>query len=216
MPGWVLTGEALKQRAAELDQAFEQFSAPMSKRVERKSAVPFVFVAKMCDGATAKSRRGDISSLFQVGAKSSVLGLTASDELVVKIDSMAQMAEISNRLRDYERNSYTLSCLETFWEFQPEVETVDDESAYKIKLIDFQDYEINLSMQRLFEQALTLRRIKYKKSSYANHLPIYKIDLAPNAILDALYDDDAYEMLFLLSLCRNMLCHSIFAEWGSR
>lgn len=27
MPNWVLTGDALKQRAAELDQAFGQFSA---------------------------------------------------------------------------------------------------------------------------------------------------------------------------------------------
>ena len=196
VPSWVLAGDALEQRAAELNQAFGQFSAAVSKRAERRSAVPFVFVAKMCDNATAKSRRGDISSLFQVGDKSSVLGLTASDELVVKIDSISQMDEISSRLRDYGHNNYALSCLETFWEFEPEVETGDNESAYKLKLIDFQDYETNMSMQRLFEQALTLRKIKYKKSSYTNQLPIYKIDLTPNAILDALYDDDAYEMLF--------------------
>ena len=64
VPSWVLAGDALEQRAAELNQAFGQFSAAVSKRAERRSAVPFVFVAKMCDNATAKSRRGDISSLF--------------------------------------------------------------------------------------------------------------------------------------------------------
>lgn len=51
-------------------------------------------------------------------------------------------------------------------------------------------------MQRLFEHALVLRNIKYKKSNYASQLPIYKIDLPPDVVLDALYGDDAYETLF--------------------
>ena len=120
-PNWVLKGVELEQRASELNLAFGQFSKAVTERAERKSAVPFVFVAKMCDDATAKSRRGDVSALFQAGDKSSVIGLADSDELIVKIDSVAQMNEISNRLQDYNRNSYALSCLETFWEFQPVV-----------------------------------------------------------------------------------------------
>ncbi len=136
-PNWVLEGDELAQRASKLNLAFGQFSKAVIERAERKSAVPFVFVAKMCDDATAKSRRGDISALFQAGEKSSVIGLADSDELIVKIDSVAQMNEISSRLQDYNRNSYALSCLETFWEFQPAVETEKDESTYKIKLIDF-------------------------------------------------------------------------------
>lgn len=195
-PNWVLEGDELAQRASKLDLAFGQFSKAVIERAERKSAVPFVFVAKMCDDATAKSRRGDISALFQAGDKSSVIGLADSDELIVKIDSVAQMNEISSRLQDYNRNSYALSCLETFWEFQPAVETEKDESTYKIKLIDFQDYETNISMQRLFERALVSRKIAYKKSSYTSQFPIYKIEMEPQAILDGLYGDDAYEMLF--------------------
>lgn len=196
VPNWVLTGDELTQRVAELNQAFTQFSKEVNERATRKSAVPFTFVAKMCSDATSKSRRGDISSLFQVGEKSNVIGLTASDELVVKIDSVSQMDEISARLKDCEHNSYAISCLETFWEFQPEVELSEEKSAYKVKLIDFQDYETNMAMQRLFEHALTLRKIEYKKSIYTSQFPVYKIDMTPNAILDALYGDDAYEMLF--------------------
>lgn len=196
MPNWVLTGSELAQRASELNQAFTQFASVVNERSARKSAVPFTFIAKMCEDATAKSRRGDISSLFQVGDKTNVIGLTASDELVVKIDSVFQMDEISARINDYERNSYAISCLETFWEFQPEIESIEENSAYKVKLIDFQDYDTNIAMQRLFEQALTLRKIVYKKSSYTTQFPIYKINLAPKAILDALYGDDAYEMIF--------------------
>lgn len=195
-PNWVLDGSELEQRASELTQAFGQFSRAVTERAERKSAVPFVFVAKMCDDATAKSRRGDISALFQTGDKSSVIGLADSDELIVKIDSVAQMNEISSRLQDYSRNSHALSCLETFWEFEPVVETQKEESTYKIKLIDFQDYETNMAIQRLFERALTARKIAYKKSNYTSQLPVYRIEMEPKAILDRLNGDDAYEMLF--------------------
>lgn len=195
-PNWVLEGSELEQRASDLNLAFGQFSKAITDRAERKSAVPFVFVAKMCDDATAKSRRGDISALFQAGDKSNVIGLADSDELIVKIDSVAQMKEISGRLQDYNRNSHAISCLETFWEFQPVVETEKDESIYKIKLIDFQDYETNIAMQRLFERALTSRKIAYKKSNYTNQFPVYRVEMEPKTILDGLYGDDAYEMLF--------------------
>lgn len=196
VPNWVLEGKALEQRAIELCQAFEQFSEPINERAKRNSVVPFVFIAKMCDDATSKSRRSDISALFQSGDKSNIIGLTASDKLVVKIDSIAQMNEISTRLTDYERNRYAISCLETFWEFQPEIDFIEHDSVYKVKLIDFQDYEMNIAMQRLFEQALSSRKIKYQKSNYTNQFSVYKINMAPNAILDALYGDDAYEVLF--------------------
>ena len=48
VPNWVLEGKALEQRATELCQAFEQFSEPINERAKRNSAVPFVFIAKMC------------------------------------------------------------------------------------------------------------------------------------------------------------------------
>lgn len=196
LPSWVLQGDALKQRADELSRAFEQFSEKVNDRAQRNSAVPFVFIAKMCADATAKSRRGDISAVFQIGEKSNVIGLTASDELIVKIDTASQMDEISKRLKNYDRNCRAISCLETFWEFQAEVQMSDEDTTYKVKLIDFQDYETNIFMQRLFEQALKAQEITYKKSNYASHLPIYKIDSSPQAILDKLYGNDAYELLF--------------------
>lgn len=196
IPNWVLTGDKLIERASELNLAFSQFSAPMSERSKRNTAVPFTFVAKMCETATAKSRRGDIVSLFQTGDKTSVLGLTASDELIVKLDSIGQMEEILARINDYERNSYAISCLETFWEFEPEVESSTEEDAYKIKLIDYQDYETNLAMQRLFERALTIRKIAFKKSFYTNQVPVYKVNISPRTMMDALSGDDAYGTLF--------------------
>ncbi len=196
VPNWVLSGDELAKHANTLNQAFTQFEAIIDERAARKSAVPFVFVAKMYEDATAKSRRGDISSLFQTGKKSNVIGLSSTDKLIVKIDSKSQIDEISARILDCERYSYAISCLEAFREFQPEVELNKEESSYKVKLIDFQDYETNMAMQRLFEQTLISRKIKYKKSNYTNQFPVYKLNIASSSILDTLHGSNAYETVF--------------------
>ncbi len=196
IPKWVLEGDDLKQRSEELISAFNQFTEPINEHFERESAVPFVFIAKMCDDSTAKSRRKNISSLFRIGYKSNVIGVADSDALIVKLDSVSQMNKISGRLRDYNRNRFALSCLETFWKFKPTVQRQDGEAKYKIKLIDFQDYETNVSMQRSFEQTLTSHEILFKKTSYTNLFPVYKVEMQPQAMLDKLMGSDALEMLF--------------------
>ena len=65
------------------------------------------------------------------------------------------MNEFGFRIGDYEHNSYAISCLETFKPFDPIVQWDKEDKAYKIKLIDFQNYETNIAMQRLFEKCLT-------------------------------------------------------------
>ena len=196
IPNWVLAGEKLKQRADILHQSFKQFGNAVKRRALRNSAVPFVFIAKMYEDATAKSRRAEISSLFQMNTQNNVIGLTASDELVVKIDSTSHMDKISSRLVDFENNRYAISCLETFQEFQPKIESFDEESSYKVKLIDFQDLGLNNAMQRLFEQTLHSKGIHYKKSDYTSQLPVYKVHVTPDTFLDTLRGNDAYDMLF--------------------
>lgn len=194
-PKWVLTGEALVERSSQLLFSFSQFTDDVANREKRNSAVPFVFIAKLGEDSTAKSRRKDIHALFQTSDKSSVIGLAKTDELIVKLDSISQMNEISSKLQNYQQNSYAISCLKTFKEFQPYIEFDDIDSSYKVKLIDFQDYETNISMQRLFERTMTAKRIEYKKTYYAGQMPIYKISKSSATALDGLRNEDIYEML---------------------
>ncbi len=194
-PKWVLTGEALAERSSHLLSSFSQFSEFVSSKEKRNSAVPFVFVAKLGEESTAKSRRKDISALFQTSTKSNVIGLADTDELIVRLDSVAQMYEIKGKLSNYQQNSRAISCLETFMSFQPNIELDDNDSSYKVKLIDFQDYETNVALQRLFERTLSAKGIEYKKTYYAGQLPIYKISYSSATILDGLQNEDVYEML---------------------
>ena len=193
-PKWVLTGQELIDRSSQLSTAFHSFFSLFEARAA--SPIPFVFVAKMCEDATAKSRRKDIMSLFQISERSNVLGLISSDELVVKVESSAQMDEFDSRLQNYEHNSYAISCLETFTEFKPNIQALEENQAYKIKLIDFQDYETNIAMQHMFEQKLAEKCILYSKTFYTDQVPIYKIKQTPTAVIDNLVGDPSFEMIF--------------------
>ncbi len=172
-PKWLLTGQDLGNRSARLLDDFHSFS-DVKQRLS--SPIPFVFVAKICEDATAKSWRKEIMKFFQMREKSNVLGLISSDELIVKVESAAQMDELEFRIGDCERNSYAISCLETFRQFEPHVLCGEDDKTYKIKLIDYQDYETNIAMQRLFEQNLAEQDIFIKKLSIREICPYIKLN----------------------------------------
>lgn len=62
-PRWLLTGQDLIDRSTQLLDAFHSFSDIFEQQVS--SPIPFVFVAKMCEDSTAKSRRKDIMNFFK-------------------------------------------------------------------------------------------------------------------------------------------------------
>lgn len=195
-PKWVLKDEKLKQHAISLYQTFQQFSEIINEHEQKHSVVPVVYVTKIYNDATSKSKRSYISSLFQSGNKNNVIGMTTSDKLIVKMDSISQMEEILKKLEDYESNKYAISCIETFLKFQPEMDMVEYDNIYKVKLIDFQDNDINIAVQQLFEKLLGSKKIEYKKINYSTSFPIYKINMNNKVALDKLIKNDIYEMLF--------------------
>ncbi len=193
-PKWLLTGQALIDRSAQLLDSFNSFCNIFKQR--NSSPIPFVFVAKMCEDATAKSRRKYIMNLFQLSEKNNILGLISSDELIIKVDSVTQIDELNHRIEDYEHNSHAISCLETFKQFKAFADWHEYDKSYKVKLIDFQNYETNIAMQRLFEQLLAKKNISYQKTLYTSQLPIYKINQATKTTIDELLNNSSFEMIF--------------------
>ena len=118
-PKWVLRGEELKNRADYLKLALDDIEDDMRKR--KDSPVPFSFIARLQEDATAKSKRKDISNFFQPKKIGGVIGLTATNKLIVSFDSLDEFKEISDRLKNYESNDYAISCIEDFEEYVPSV-----------------------------------------------------------------------------------------------
>ena len=118
-PKWVLSGRELKNRAEYLSDSLNSIETIMEKR--KDSPVPFSFIARIQEDATAKSKRKDIANFFQVKEMSSVIGLTATNKLIVSFDSLSEFGKISERLKDCTNNDYAISCITDFEEFLPNV-----------------------------------------------------------------------------------------------
>ena len=193
-PKWVLSGQELKNRAEYLSDSLNTIETIMEKR--KDSPVPFSFIARIQEDATAKSKRKDIANFFQVKEMSSVIGLTATNKLIVSFDSFIEFGKISERLKDCTNNDYAISCITDFEEFLPNVYEAEESCNYKIKLIDYQNYEQNLVMRRLLEHTLNNKKIEYNKTDYSEKFYVYKLKNVTNAMLDELKEADIFNALF--------------------
>lgn len=193
-PKWVLSGQELKNRAEYLSDSLNTIETIMEKR--KDSPVPFSFIARIQEDATAKSKRKDIANFFQVKEMSSVIGITATNKLIVSFDSLSEFGKISERLKDCTNNDYAISCITDFEEFLPNIYEAEESCNYKIKLIDYQNYEQNLVMRRLLEHTLNNKKIEYNKTDYSEKFYVYKLKNVTNAMLDELKEADIFNALF--------------------
>lgn len=193
-PRWVLCGDELRIHAEQLSTALDNIEKIMIGR--KNSPVPFSFITKIKEDATAKSRRKEIANFFQVREMSSIIGLIATDKLIVMYDSLDEFRQVSERLKNYTSNDYAISCISDFEEFIPSVQKNDKMCNYKIKLVDYQNYEQNLAIRRLLEHTLENKQIAYKKTHYSEEFYVYKLQNLTSAMLDDLQDAEVFNALF--------------------
>ena len=193
-PKWVLRGKELKQRADSLRLTLDSLETKFSMR--KSSPVPFSFIVKLQSDATAKSKREDITNLFEQKSFGGVVGLTDTNKLIVALDSLEELKEVANRINDYEINDYAISCIEDFEEFVPYIVKGKKECNYKIKLVDYQNYEQNLAMRRRLEHTLNKEGIDYTKTDYSEEYYIYKLRNITEKSLDVLKKADIFNALF--------------------
>lgn len=193
-PKWVLRGKELKQRADSLRLSLDSLETKFSMR--KSSPVPFSFIVKLQSDATAKSKREDITNLFEQKSFGGVVGLTDTNKLIVALDSLEELKEVANRINDYEINDYAISCIEEFEEFVPYIVKGKKECNYKIKLVDYQNYEQNLAMRRRLEHTLNKEGIDYTKTDYSEEYYIYKLRNITEKSLDVLKKADIFNALF--------------------
>lgn len=195
-PKWVLIGEELKQRAEKLSAALDVIEGQLVERKKKSSLVPFTFVAKIQEDSTAKSKRSYVTGMLHVGVMSGVIGVATNNKLLVCVESLEQIKAIEQRINDYEENDYAISCIDDFEEFVPRIYITDWESNYKVKLVDYQNYEQNLALRRLLERTLDAHNLEYKKTEYSEKSYIYNIRKVSKSVLDEIQSSDVYNAIF--------------------
>lgn len=202
-PKFILSENELHVKARAYENTFEAFLDIVSKKEQTQSVVPFVFTAKLIKDAKAKTHRSKVSSLLRAGNDNNVLGLAGVDELLIKLEDSRDVHKIIERLQDADNNAHAISAIESIQEFSPKIykEVSKEKNDYKVKLIDFQNEDLNAYIRSKFESYIERKNFKVKKTYYTPEHVVFnlksiEIDEFINTQLDSIERNDILEAIF--------------------
>lgn len=175
LPQFVLSGEELYEHRAGLLKSIEGFKEYVNNNISEDSLVPFMMSVKVTDKAHAKTHRNKIKELFQASGKNSVVGIRNDNELIINIKKVSELDEIESRVNNTEKYKHAISAVDEINPFHPYVDFEEDAKSYKLKLVDYQNYEFNTAIQRHLEIYMKQQNINYTKEHYASNYDVYHI-----------------------------------------
>ena len=114
----------------------------------------------------------------------------------MKIDSPKDVSAIERNLRNISKHRVGLSAINNIESFLPEIMVKNEEGKdLKVKMINYQNTEINNAVQSVFERFCFNNDIIFRKTYYSIDLIIYKIINAKHATVDKLQEFEAIESI---------------------
>lgn len=157
------------------------------------------FKTKIINDAIAKTHRREVNNLFRTGADNNILGLAEADEIIIKLDHLKETEMIIERLKNTQRYAYALSCIDSISKFKPLISKSESNKPanYKIKLINFQNYEQNTAIRNYFEKSMKQLGLEVKKTNYTSDYVVYSIQSVNlDVLLETINENEAFEAIF--------------------
>lgn len=194
-PNWILEEERLRQHAKDIYNSFDnaiQYYDSMRKK--QPDFIPLTLEVEVIEDAKAKTHKKELNKFLGVSEKTKEIALKGDDKLLVKVDSINDLESLKQKTTDYEKFKYPLSAISQVEIFTPDISFDGKEINYKLKLINFNDFETNNAVKEYVKQRLVKHNIIYKEVSYSPELIIFKL------VLDSIDNVDFLNELPIYSL----------------
>lgn len=187
LPNWVLKGENLINRVAQLNNDLTEINNEFAKRKSKKTKLPLVVTTTIEEKAIAKSHRGDITSLYCDSNTSNILGFQGNRNLLSMITDEDVLSNIGKRLADM-NNSKLISSIIAIEPFSPIVDSYDSNvKYYKVRLVNYNNYDLNRVSKLLFEKQCVDNGVKIEhKTKFTPDMTIYRVSVDSAEELDLL------------------------------
>jgi len=155
---------------ATLDEVENEFN----KRRSKGSFIPPVIELKLDKRTLAKSHRSYLREMVDVNRKNNFIGFQDGSSLIIKIDNIKDLKLIEENVSNVSQYKHGLSSIVKTKLFEPTI-NVEDSNMLKVKLLNFQDYDLNKSVQRAFEEMCKELALDIEGMAYTSDLMVYKI-----------------------------------------
>lgn len=151
-PSWVLHGEELSSHASLLRSEISVIKHIFLERERKEHAFPMVISTNVREDALAKSHRGRITSVLENDGHSNVIGMDGDDRILSLVSSEVLLDSMEQILCEKE-NAVVISSISGIELYQPYVEPFEQGcNSYRIRLIDYNDFDRNNLVRMMFEQ----------------------------------------------------------------
>lgn len=195
LPRWV-SADAISRNGSKLYKELGQLGSEFNNRGDNEG-LPILIKAKINEAATAKSYRWSIQSIFESDEKKNVIGLQDIDQLLVKIDSSRDLDVIKRKASKYSNSNLSkskkiaFSAIEGVERFRPTIEENLIGQNVKVKLVDYNEYALNVLRDTKFDTLCANLNIERRKLNYADDLTIYQIANISSSALSKLSTMDS-------------------------
>jgi hypothetical protein len=176
-PKFVLHAKELRSQSSYVNQFLGNVGNTLRTKVKKDNFMPSVFKVKIKEKAIAKTHRGEIGRLFNTRDKVNIIGVLGDDELLIKVDNIEDLDIIEKNVQNTERNAIGLSAISELDNYEPIMHFENGKGVLKVKLFNYQDYELNKVLLRAFENYCKENEIKFEKLEYTPDLNLYRIVL---------------------------------------
>lgn len=198
-PQWVLQGELLVSHSKKISKDILKVKKIIKEKNKDQSNIPVILIAKIDEEARAKTRRVYIKELLSIKNDDNIIGVDSTYNLMFKIQNVLELDELNNNVLDFEKHKLGLSCINEISLFESLVNYNEDVQDYKVKLINYNSYDMNNNIQHLFEITMTKLNLEFKKTNYMNDLVIYKILNIDSIKLNSLKENDIFNAIYSIN-----------------
>ena len=139
--------------------------------------MPFVVCTTIEEKAIAKSHRSSIASMYASRDKSNVIGFHGDRCLLTMLTDEHTITEINKALSDTNNQAKLISSIIDISPFYPEVDEYDEDMPfYKIRLLNYNNFDLNHAANIIFDQKCTDMGIKIvHRTKYTPDMTIYRV-----------------------------------------
>jgi len=199
LPKWVDGPAELAVKSATFRQALAETAADFTRRPAEKEFIPAVVKVKLRPQALAKRPRAAVSELFSRNKLDyNFIGSVEPAELLVRIDSVQHLDHITRNIAQPEDFQLGMSAINDLAPFEPLVELPAEplNTLLKVKLLRFQQRQLDEQVEASFEATLRQQQLPFAKQRYTATLTVYEVQ---PTTLDALQAVQGFEALLSIT-----------------